>query len=113
MATGKYLGKIANVSIGTGGYQDAMFGVSFSLSFDGGSSVSDFWGGWGPGIKHTASCKWTDAERLSSITDAFWKLANLMRDAKVIDAAKLAGVPIEVEVDGNLLKSWRVLKEVL
>lgn len=113
MATGKYLGKIARVYIGEGGYQDSMFGISFSLSFDTGSSIGDFWGAWGPRIECTAHCKWTDADRRSQIADAFWRLAKLMHDAKVQDAAKLAGVPVEVEIEGNILKSWRVLTEVL
>ncbi len=113
MATGKYLGKIASVVIGDGGYQDAMFGVSFQLSFDGSSGVGDFWGAWGTGIDCTERCKWTEAERQQQVAEAFWKLAKLMRDAKVSDAAKLKGVPIEVEIEGMGLKSWRVLTEVL
>lgn len=113
MSTGKYLGKISAIRIGSGGYQDAMFGISFELSFDGSSGIGDFWGAWGAGIKNTASCKWAESDRQEQLADAFWRLAKLMQEAKVNDFTKLAGVPVEVEIEGNTLKSWRVLTEVL
>ncbi len=113
MSTVKHLGKISNVTIGTGGYQDAMFGISFTLSFDGCSAVSDFWGAWGPGIEWSDRCKWTEADREKQIADSFWRLAKIMEAAKVSEFRKLEGVPIEVELDGMAMKSWRVLKEVL
>jgi hypothetical protein len=109
----KELGKIASVRIGSGGYQEAMYGVSFELSFGGCSGCGDFWGGWGPDITVTAHTKWTEADRQAQIQSAFWRLALLMQDAKVTDAAKLKGVPIEVTTENNGLKSWRILKEVL
>lgn len=106
------LGKIANVTIGNGGYDDAMFGVHFELSF-GACGCSDAWASWGPEIKHSPHCNWTDKQRKQSIADAFWRLAETMQQAKVTNAADLKGVPIEVTLEGNSLKSWRILTEVL
>lgn len=109
----KRLAKIKSIRIGMGGYQDAMFGVTFDLGGDG-WGVGDFWGFWSPArMKRSEHAKWTEAERLNAISDTFVRLDQLMADAKVDDATKLAGVPIEVTLDSNTLKSWRVLKEVL
>lgn len=114
MSEEKWLGKIASCSIGFGGYQNSQFGISFHLS--GRFEVGDFWGAWGPDIKWSPNCKWTEAERQGQIGDAFWRLAMLMQEAKVDDFKKLAGVPIEITSEGGMggrLKSWRVLTEVL
>lgn len=110
----KWLGKIESCNIGSGGYQDAQFGISFVLG--GTYHVGDFWGAWGPDIEHSPRCQWTDAERHAGLEKAFWRLALLMKDAKVTDFRKLVGVPIEVTSTGGLggtLKSWRILTEVL
>jgi hypothetical protein len=108
------IGKIKRAIVGMGGYQDAMFGVSFDLGSDKDSwGVSDFWGAWAPSIKVTEYTKWTEADRAKQLSDAFTRLAQLMLEAKVSDVNKLAGFPIEVKFDGHLLKSWRVLTEVI
>lgn len=108
----KYLGKIAAITIGLGGYQGVQFGISFSLEGQG-QGVGDFWGAWGPEIKCTEHCKWTEADRRKQVADAFIRLAELMVKAKVMDAAKLKGIPVEVTIEGNALHSWRILEEVL
>jgi hypothetical protein len=41
------------------------------------------------------------------------RIKGLMEDAKVTDFSNLKGIPVEAEFDGDILKSWRVLKEVL
>ena len=41
------------------------------------------------------------------------RISALLGDAKKTEVSRLAGVPVEVEFNGNVLKSWRVLKEVL
>lgn len=107
------LGKIKSLRVGMGGYQDAMFGVTVEL---GGESwgVFDFKGAWSPSqMKRSEHAKWTDQERGEQILTAFVWLDQLLTDAKVSDAAKLAGKPVEVTFDGNMLKSWRLLTEVL
>jgi hypothetical protein len=113
MSATKHLGKIASIRIGGGGYQDVMFGIAFQLSFGGAGVVGDFWGAWGPSIKHDERCQWTEDDRQKQLASAFWRLANVMQQAKVDDVAKLAGVPVEVEIESLSLKSWRVLTEVL
>ena len=109
----KKLGKIQELHIGMGGYQDAMFGVTITLS-GAGWGVSTFRGAWSPSqIKHDEHTQWSEEDRLRRLTDAFVWLDQLMTEAKVTDVRKLIGKPIEAIFNGNTLKSWRILTEVL
>ena len=108
--TEKRLGKIQSIKIGDGGYQDAMFGVSFTLGGSG-WGVGDFWGTWG--IERSDYCKWTEQDRQAEIAKTFWRLKTIMDDAKVHNANDLKDVPVEVTFDGNTLKEWRILTEVV
>jgi hypothetical protein len=105
----KYLGKIESVKFGNGGYDNAMFGFSFDLSF-GGCGIFDFWGTWS---KHHEYCKWTIEEQNEHFLRIFLRVKSLMEDAGVDDFKDLERTPIEVEVDDGTLVSWRILKEVL
>jgi hypothetical protein len=106
----KELGKISRASWGRGGYQDAQVGVSFSLEGKG-WGVCDFWGHWG--TKHSDHCKWSEVDRLVGIGEAAMRLNALLETAKKYSVADLVGVPVEVTFDGNALKEWRLLEEVL
>src|SRR5690349_154756 len=107
------LGKIQAVTVGMGGYQEAMFGVGFTLGGEG-WGVNDWWGFWSRSqMKRSEHCKWTEDERLDALRDTFVRLDALMKDAKVTDSARLKGVPVEVVIEENTLKSWRILTEVL
>jgi hypothetical protein len=109
----KELGRIQGFRWGMGGYQDAMFGATFTLGGSG-WGVNDFWGAWAPGVVDPGEfTKWTEAERCGQLADATARLCRLMKEAGVNDSAKLVGTPIEITFDGNTLKSWRVLTEVL
>lgn len=107
------LGKIKSLRIGMGGYQNAQFGVSIELGGES-WSVGDFKGFWSPSrTGRSEYTKWTEAERQQSILDAFLWLDLLMKHAEVDDAMKLVGKPVEVTFEGNMLKSWRILTEVI
>lgn len=108
--TENFLGKIENISLGAGGYQDAMFGVTFKLS---GSAVSvcDFWGYWNTEI--TSSTKWSEEHRTSQLGEIMNRLRLLMNEAKVREFTELKGVPVEVRTLNGALVGWRVLTEVL
>jgi hypothetical protein len=106
----KVLGKIEKAFFGMGGYQDAMIGIGFNLSGDGGM-VHDFWGDWA--TKHSEGCQWTHAERITRLGEVSWRIRELLSDARVDTVERLAGKPIEITYDGMMLKSWRVLTEVL
>jgi hypothetical protein len=109
----KKLGKIERVSFGHGGYQECMLGLSITLSGDG-WGVGDFKGNWDAElIKHTEHSKWSEEDRSKGYDETMRYLSKLLKDAKVDSVDKLKGVPVEVTFDGNLLKEWRVLTEVL
>jgi len=109
----KKLGKIESVRFGHGGYQDACIGLSVTLG-NGSWGVGDFKGAWDPEmIKRTEHTKWTEEDRTNNIGETVRFLSKLLKDAKVDSVDKLKGIPVEVTFDGNLLKEWRVLTEVL
>jgi len=95
--TGKVLGKIRSATFGINDVD--MLGVTFDLAGES-WACGEFWG-----------------EVPKFINVSFGKIA--LRIRKLLLAAKkdsieeLAGTPIEAEFDGNLLKSWRVLTEVV
>jgi hypothetical protein len=105
----KFLGKIKAVRLGYSDYNNLMFGFFFDLVFVDGDTT-DFWGTWSS--RHE-SCKWTEEERATRFLTAFLRVKRVMEDAGVDDFNKLAGVPIEVELDRTTLISWRILREVL
>lgn len=103
-------GKIQSVRLGSGGYQDAMFGFTFVLGGKNGWGTCDFWGTWG---NHNEYCKWTIPQQEQAFLEAFLKVKKLMADASVSSFADLKDTPIEAEFDGGVLKQWRIMAEVL
>jgi len=112
----KQLGKIKNVKFGIGGYQNAMIGIHFTLGGDG-WGIGDTWSVWDYEIiKRSEHAKWTEQDRDMNMVDIMRKISKLLKDAKVSSVDELAGIPIEVTLDGDgfgSLKEWRVLTEVL
>jgi hypothetical protein len=109
----KRLGKIESVRFGLGGYQDSQLGLSVTLSASG-WGVSDFKGNWDcERIKWSEHSKWTEEDRDKGYSETMRYLSKLLKDAKVDSVDKLKGVPVEVTFDGNMLKEWRILTEVL
>ena len=109
----KKLGKIESVRFGLGGYQDACLGLSVTLSASG-WGVGDFKGSWdAESVKRSEYTKWTEEERSKGYDETMRYLSKLLKDAKVDSVDKLKGVPVEVTFDGNMLKEWRILTEVL
>lgn len=106
------IGKIKKVSFGKGGYEDAGIGVTFTLGSDKELwGVNDFWGAWA--IERSDDCEWTEADRIRELGEMVMRLNATLRDAKVATINRLVGQPVEVTLDGNLLKSWRILTEAI
>ena len=103
------LGKIAKVTLGSGGYQEAMFGFSFELKGEA-WACGDFWGAW---TNWSEDCSWTMEDQTNTFVDSFYKVKHLMKEAKVDDFNDLIGKPVKVIFEGNRLSSWRILTEVL
>lgn len=108
---GKYLGKINSFKFGFGGYDDAMFGASFTFKYDGWMGCGDFKGTWATDPSKHA--KWTKGSQTQLWGDVVRLLKDMCATAKVNTINELEGQPIEIEIEGNKLKSWRLLEEVL
>lgn len=110
MSERKELGCIKKCHFGHGGDQDAQIGISFDLGGEG-WGVGDFWGAWA--IKWYEQCQWTEESRIKELGTVCMQINELLQKAKCQSVEDLPGTPIEVTFDGNLLRSWRVLTEVL
>jgi hypothetical protein len=109
----KKIGKIEWVSFGHGGYQDCMLGLSVTLSGQG-WGVSDFKRNWDAElVQHSEYTKWSEEDRSKCYDETMRFLSKLLKEAKVGNVDKLKGIPVEASFDGNLLKEWRILTEVL
>lgn len=106
----KYLGKITNAEFGT--IKDYPFLIGLRLIFSMERySCSD-------GGKYTVNidseCKWNDEnERQATITKHIEKIYEILNDAKVNYVSELIGKPVEVTIEKNTFKDFRILTEVL
>lgn len=110
MSERTWLGRITKAEFGFGGYQEAMFGLSVTLEGSG-SGVGDFKGAWA--MERSDRAQWTEADRVQHIFEAVWFTKEILEKAKKPHVSQLKGIPVEVTCEGNMLKSWRVLEEVL
>lgn len=108
----KVLGKIASAKFGEVSDYPFLMGLLLDFSLDGGR------GGVGDGEKFTINmsedCKWTTKEErriaIEEQMDAIYKLLN---DAKVCTVDQLKNKPVEVTLENNTFKDFRILTEVL
>lgn len=109
----KLLGKIDSVYVGIGGYNDAMIGIYFTFS-SGSTGVGSGQYTWDPSIiTCNENSKWTEDERNADLAEIMRFISKLLNEAKVGSVDKLKGKPVELIFEGNTLKDWRILTEVL
>jgi hypothetical protein len=108
--TEKLLMKITHAELGFGGYQDAEFGVRFNFSGRY-SSIGTFKGHWAG--KRSEYAKWTEQDRDKVFSDTMHWVSELLVQAKKSSLSELVGVPVEVEIENNTFKSFRILTEVI
>ena len=109
----KRLGKIKNVRFGIGGYQDCQLGVHFELGGDS-WGVTNSRSVWDPTrVKCEEYTQWTEEDRNKQMNDIMRYVSSLLYEAKVDNVNDLKGKPIECTFEGNILKEWRILTEVL
>ena len=109
----KQLGKITDVKFGYVGYQDAMVGVSLTFGGESWGVGTCITGGWMKSIEASDHAEWTEKSRNEQRAELVEKIDELLAKAKVDDICKLKGKPVELEFDGNALKDWRLLTEVI
>ena len=106
------LGKIKDIRVGYGGYQEVMLGISFNLGGEG-WGTDDFIGTWATHVKPDTNSKWNEHTRDEIFAKVMRKIDSLLQEAKVVDVMDLVGKPVEITFTDNVLESWRILKEVL
>ncbi len=112
MSTRIEIGKIESIAFGFGGYQDAMLGLSVTLSSKKSSwCVGDFRGFWSCAI--TERCQWTEVDRAKVYAETVTLIGALLLAANKTEIKQLVGVPVEVTFEGNKLSSWRILTEAI
>lgn len=107
----KVLGRIASISLGMGGYQDAMFGLTIVLH-GGAGGCTDFHGFWAS--KPSEGAEWSINDQDTEFAKVMRFTLGLIEDAKVKSLHDLKGVPAEMTFDNTQkLIKFRILTEVI
>ena len=107
----KVLGKIKSAEFGKISDYPIYMGLLLEFTFDGNCHVGD--GGMFT-TNMSKGCIWSSAEErrlaIEERMDAVYKLLN---DAKVRTVSQLKNKPVEITVENNMFKNFRILTEVL
>ncbi len=107
--TEKLLGKIDFAEFGT--IEDYPFLIGLQLGFSmNGCYVMD---GGKYCVNISDQCKWEDREKNEVITNSVEYISEVLKDAKVNYVSQLVGKPVEVLIEDNTFKGFRILTEVL
>ena len=110
MITGKNLGKITFAEYGTVKDYPFLIGLQVGFKLGDGTSVMD---GGSNTVNINEECRWEEAEREAAITVSVEKIHKILEDAKVNYVSQLINKPVEVTIDKNCFKDFRILTEVL
>lgn len=108
--TTKELGKITFAEFGT--IRDYPFLIGLQLGFRIGSGFSVMDDG-----KYTVNinpeCKWKELNREATVTKTIEEVNRILKDAKVNYVSELLNKPVEVTIEDDKFKDFRILTEVL
>lgn len=105
----KLLGKIDFAEFGT--IRDYPFLIGLQLGFSmNGCGVMD---GGKYTVNITKECRWEKRNREETITLYIERVYEILKAAKVNYVSQLVGKPVEVTLDHNCFKDFRILTEVL
>lgn len=108
--TGKVLGKIDFAEFGTIKDYPFLIGLQLGFKLGDGGGIMD---GGSNTVNISPECRWETCEREVAITAAVEQVDKILKDAKVNYVSQLLNKPVEVEIDRNTFKSFRILTEVL
>lgn len=108
--TGKILGKINFAEYGTVRDYPFLIGLQLGFKLGDGTGVMD---GGSNTINISKECKWEETEREAAITVSVEKVYQILKNAKVNYVSELINKPVEVTIDKNRFKDFRILTEVL
>jgi len=107
----KELGKITSAEFGTDMDYPYLFGLELSFSMSG-SAIST-------GGKYRINIEWSESSNYLSTERDQWLSKNMkdihqiLQAAKVNKVSELVGLPVEIEIEENTFKTFRILTEVL
>lgn len=108
--TGKVLGKITSAEFGQVRDYPFLFGLQLYFKLGDGTCI-------GCGSKYTINiskeCRWEESERSTAIVKTIEDLNKILKDAKVNHVSQLINKPVEVTIESNTFKDFRILTEVL
>lgn len=105
----KILGKIDFAEFGT--YKDRPFLIGLQLGFSmSGCEVMD---GGRYTVNISPECRWEPDERYEVVTKMVEYVNDILKDAKVNYISELINKPVEITLDDNTFKDFRILTEVL
>lgn len=106
----KVLGKIESAEFGKISDYPMYMGLLLKFTFDGNCHVGD--GGMFT-TSMSKGCKWSAEERRLAIEERMDAVYKLLDDAKVRTVSQLKNKPVEITVENNTFKDFRILTEVL
>ncbi len=107
----KYLGKIVKAEFGTHRDRPFLMGLQLEFRFNGNSGVSC---GGRHLININNECKWdSEEEKNIAFQRVLKELAFVLKEAKVNNVSELVGKPIEITIEDQMYKTFRILTEVL
>ena len=107
---GKILGKIDFAEYGTVRDYPFLIGLQLGFKLGDGSGIMD---GGSNTINISKECRWEESEREAAVTVSVEKVYQILKDAKVNYVSQLVNKPVEVTIDKNCFKDFRILTEVL
>lgn len=108
---GKYLGKIEKAEFGTWRDRPFLMGLQLEFRFDGNSGVSC---GGRHLINISEHCGWeSEDEKHKAYQKVLEETNRILQDAKVNMVSELVGKPIEISIEDQMYKEFRILTEVL
>ena len=108
--TGKVLGKITSAEFGFIRDYPFMMGLQLHFSLADGSCIGD---GGSCTVNMNKDCQWKSMSRSEGIEWMADKVKEILNAAKVDYVSQLVNKPVEVTIDQNCFKDFRILTEVL
>lgn len=103
----KLLGKIKRAEYGTVPDRPFLMGLTLDFSFES-SGVGAYYV-----VNMSKECKWENLDRKDTIEKTCDEIYKILNDAKVNSVSQLKNIPVEVVLENNTFKSFRILTEVL
>ncbi|MEH6891895.1 hypothetical protein V7024_19835 [Bacillus sp. JJ864] len=108
---GKFLGKIVKAEFGAWRDRSFMMGLQLEFRFDGNCGVNC---GGRHLVNISEQCQWdSEEQKHKAFQRVLEETKGILKDAKVNTVSELVGKPIEITIEDQMYKEFRILTEVL